>query len=217
MLKDKTLLKICGITTVDQALQIAEFGVDAIGIISVKESPRYVTTEKKMEIFESLYKFFPKTQRVSVIQNLPLETIFENLSDYKYENAIQLHGEEDLNYCKKLKDYLPNLNLWKAFRIKNKIDIEKISLYEKFVDAVLLDSWNQDIYGGSGMRIKSEILKGLKIKKQWWLAGGVSIDWIEYILKDIKPDGIDISSSIEIYPGTKDIKKAEKIIKAIKK
>ena len=47
MLEAKTLIKICGITSLDQALQIAKLGVDAIGIISVKESPRYISPKKK--------------------------------------------------------------------------------------------------------------------------------------------------------------------------
>ena len=59
MTKSKPLIKICGITSTNQALQIAQLGVDAIGIISVKESPRYVPAAKKKEIFRSLEKYFP--------------------------------------------------------------------------------------------------------------------------------------------------------------
>ena len=58
MLKAKTLVKICGITSVDQALQIAKLGVDAIGVISVKESPRYVAPKKKKIFLEILKKIF---------------------------------------------------------------------------------------------------------------------------------------------------------------
>jgi len=49
------------------------------------------------------------------------------------------------------------------------------------------------------------------------LAGGISIEWIDEILADIKPDGLDISSSIEISPGLKDIKKTEKLLKFLKR
>ena len=70
--KAKTYVKICGITSVDQARQIAELGVDAIGIISVKDSPRYVSRQIKRKIFQYLKQFFPDIKRVSVIKNIPL-------------------------------------------------------------------------------------------------------------------------------------------------
>ncbi len=214
MFQGKALIKICGITSIDQALQVAELGVDAIGIISVKESPRFVKAEMKKEIFENLKKFFPKIKRVSVVKNLPLEILLNNFIDY--ENIIQLHGDEDIEYCKKIKSRLTNLKLWKAFRIKDKKDISKIEFFSDFVDAILLDSWNKETYGGSGIRIDQENLTGLKLKKPWFLAGGVSVDWVEHILNNIKPDGIDISSSIEISPGIKDIQKTKLLIRKIR-
>ena len=94
--------------------------------------------------------------------------------------------------------------------------MDKIKPFEDFVDAILLDSWNEKTYGGSGKKIKSTYLKNLQFSKPWWLAGGISIKWIDEILNEIKPDGIDISSSIEISPGLKDLKKTKEIIKFIK-
>ena len=70
-----------------------------------------------------------------------------------------------------------------------------------------MDSWNKETYGGSGKRIDQKYLEGLNFSKPWWLAGGVSKEWINEILMNIKPYGVDISSSIEISPGIKDIKK----------
>ena len=213
MLEAKTLVKICGITSVDQALQIAKLGVDAIGVISVKESPRYVSPKIKKNIFESLKKNFPHIKRVSVIKNIPLELICINSLDF--ENVIQLHGDEDLSYCKKLRKKFPNIEIWKAFRIKDREDTKKIEPFSDFIDTVLLDSWNDKTYGGSGIRIKSENLKHLKFRKPWLLAGGISIDWLKQILTDFKPNGIDISSSIESSPGIKDLDKTKKLLNLI--
>ena len=56
----------------------------------------------------------------------------------------------------------------------------------------------------------------MQFSKPWLLAGGISIEWIDEILSDIKPDGLDISSSIEISPGLKDIKKTEDLFKLLK-
>ena len=215
MLKSKTLIKICGITSTAQALQIAELGVDAIGIISVKESPRYVSPHKKKEIFRILEKFFPTIKRVSVVKNLYIKDNLENLIDY--ENVIQLHGDEDLDYCKNIKINFPKIEVWKAFRIKTSKDIEIIKTFTNFIDAVLLDSWNKEVYGGSGIRIKQELLKKISFNKPWWLAGGISSDWVQEILTEIKPDGLDVSSSIELEPGIKDIEKINKLLKEVRK
>jgi len=215
MIEAKTLVKICGITSIDQALQIAKLGVDAIGVISVKESPRYVSHRKKKDIFRNLKKFFPKIKRVSVVKNMPLELICTN--SFEFGNVIQLHGDEDLSYCKKLRKEFPQIEIWKAFRIKNKEDTKEIELFSDFIDAVLLDSWNEKTYGGSGIRIKFKYLEELKFSKPWILAGGISTDWLEQIIADIKPDGIDVSSSIESSPGIKDLDKTKKLINIIKK
>ena len=217
MLKTKTLVKICGITSIEQAVQVAALGINAIGIISVDESPRYISSEKKKEIFKTLKDLYPKIERVSVVKNKPIDSIIKNFLGEQNETVIQLHGDEDIDYCQKLKQKIPTISIWKAFRIKSKQDIDEIKVYENFVDAILLDSWNKETYGGSGKRIEQNYLEGLSFSKPWWLAGGVSKEWIDEITKKIKPYGIDISSSVEISPGIKDIEKTRQIINEIKK
>ena len=216
MPKTNTLVKICGLTTEEQAVQIAKLGAHAIGIISVVESPRYVSSEIKKRIFKTVETYYPKVQRVSVVKNCPIDLIVKNSLGSSIETIIQLHGYEDIEYCKKIRERIPNIGLWKAFRIKTEKDIDKVKPFEDFVDAILLDSWNEATYGGSGKKIKSIYLKNIQFSKPWWLAGGISIEWIDEILKEIKPDGIDISSSIELSPGFKDLKKTEELIKFLK-
>ena len=170
---------------------------------------------KKNDIFSNLQKYFPEIKRVSVVKNISQKDEFIKYIDY--ENVLQLHGDEDLEYCKKIRIDIPQIEIWKAFRIKTNSDIEQIKPYTNYIDAVLLDSWNKDVYGGSGVRISEGILERISINKQWWLAGGISIDWVDKILKEIRPDGLDISSSIEIQPGIKDIEKTKKLLKEIRK
>ena len=217
MLETKTLVKICGITSIEQAVQVAELGTNAIGIITVNESPRYISPKKKKEIFKTLKDLYPNIDRVSVVKDSPIDSIIKGFLGEPFETIIQLHGDEDIDYCQKLKQKVPNIFLWKAFRIKNKEDLDKIKPYENFVDAILLDSWNEKTYGGSGKRIEQKYLEDISFNKPWWIAGGVSTEWIDVILKNIKPTGIDISSSIETAPGIKDLEKTEQIIKEIKK
>ena len=216
MPKTNPLVKICGLTSEEQALQVAKLGANAIGIISVEESPRYVSAEIKKKIFKTLENFYPKIDRVTVVQNCPIDLIIKNFLGNPSETIIQLHGDEDIDYCKKIRKQIPNIGLWKAFRIKTEKDIDKIKPFEDFVDAILLDSWNEKTYGGSGKKIKSNYLKNLQFSKPWWLAGGISIKWIDEILSDIRPDGLDISSSIEIYPGKKNLEATKDLIYKIK-
>ena len=217
MLKTKTLVKICGITSIEQAVQVAELGTNAIGIISVEQSPRYISPKKKKEIFKTLKVSHPNIERVSVVKNSSIDSIIKNCLGEPNETIIQLHGDEDIDYCRKLKQTIPNVGLWKAFRIKNKKDLEKIKKYEDYVDAILLDSWNNETYGGSGKRIEKTYLEDLSFNKPWWLAGGVSKEWIGEILREIKPNGVDISSSVESSPGIKNIHEVSLILKELKK
>ena len=216
MPKSNTLIKICGLTTEEQALQVAKLGANAIGIITVEDSPRYISAEIKKNIFTTLERLYPKIERVSVVQNCPIDLIIKNFLGNPSETVIQLHGDEDIDYCKKIREKIPNIGLWKAFRIKTEKDIDKIKPFENFVDAILLDSWNKETYGGSGKRIESINLKNLKFSKPWWLAGGISMEWIDEILSEIRPDGLDISSSIEIHPGIKNLDATKSIINKIK-
>ena len=217
MPKTNTLIKICGLTSEKQALQVAKLGANAIGIISVEESPRYISAEVKKKIFKTLEKSYPKIERVSVVKNCPIDLIIKNFLGNPSETIIQLHGDEDIEYCKRIREKIPNLGIWKAFRIKTEKDIDKIKPFEDLVDAILLDSWNKETYGGSGKKIESINLKNLQFSKPWWLAGGISIEWVDEILTDIRPDGLDISSSIESYPGIKNLDSTKDLILKIKK
>ena len=78
MTKSNTLIKICGLTSKEQALQVAKLGADAIGVISVEESPRYISAEIKKNIFKTLERLHPQFERVSVVQNCPIELIIKN-------------------------------------------------------------------------------------------------------------------------------------------
>ena len=118
MTVSKTQIKICGITSVNQALEIARLGVDAIGIISVEESPRYVLPSKKKEIFENLSKYFPKVKRVSVIKNVPTKKILEALQFNKNENVVNKLIKLFAAYCEgKFRQYIAIASLAPRFKI----------------------------------------------------------------------------------------------------
>ena len=94
-----TAVKICGITTVKQALSIASLGADAIGAIGVPESPRFLSDKKRRVIFESLIKNAPSVERVWVVANLDSNSILQGLKGIGAPTIIQLHVSESRQQC----------------------------------------------------------------------------------------------------------------------
>ena len=107
----------------------------------------------------------------------------------------------------------PGIQWWKAIRIKTVHDISKAHSYEFNADALLLDAWSPFELGGTGSRLPVEWLYKAKFKLPWWLAGGISSEWIPKILRNLEPFGIDASSRLETSPGIKDIQKVYALIK----
>jgi len=214
--KKSTAIKICGITKTSQARSIAEFKINAIGVIGVKNSPRYVPEEECIKIFNEVEKVSSSIEKVLVIAN-------EELEEVKYINnrstppsVIQLHGNESVDYCRELKNVFPTIKLWKAFRLKSINDLENISQYENNIDAILLDAWDDKSLGGTGNRVPIELLINKTFQAPWILAGGISAEIIPEIFSKLRPDGIDASSRLEISPGIKDMKKVESLVRKIR-
>ena len=95
--------------------------------------------------------------------------------------------------------------------------MESISQYENYIDAVLLDAWDDKCLGGTGKRVPIELLVDNNFTVPWILAGGISAEIIPEIFSKIRPDGIDASSRLETSPGNKDLKKVGSLINQIRK
>jgi len=214
--KKSTAIKICGITNTSQARSIAQFNINAIGVIGVKNSPRYVPEEECIKIFKEVEKVSSSIEKVFVIANEKIKTIKCIYSRSTPPSVIQLHGNESINYCRELKNEFPNIKLWKAFRLKSINDLKNISQFEKTIDAVLLDAWDDRSLGGTGKRIPIEFLINKKFVAPWILAGGISTETIPEIFSKLRPDGIDASSRLETSPGVKDLKKVESLVREIR-
>ena len=214
--KKSTAIKICGLTTTSQARSIAEFKINAIGVIGVKNSPRYVPEEECIKIFNEVEKVSSSIEKVLVIANKKLEEVKGINNRSTPPSVIQLHGNESVDYCRELKKEFPTMKLWKAFRLKSINDLENISQYEKNIDAILLDAWDDKSLGGTGNRVPIELLINKSFKAPWILAGGISAEIIPEIFSKLRPDGIDASSRLEISPGIKDIKKVASLVREIR-
>ena len=215
--KKSTAIKICGLTKTSQARSIAEFKINAIGVIGVKNSPRFVPEEECIKIFNEVEKVSSNIEKVLVIADEKLEEIKCINNRSTPPSVIQLHGNESVDYCRELKNEFPSIKLWKAFRLKSINDLEKTIQYEKNIDAILIDAWDNKSLGGTGNRVPIELLVNKTFKVPWILAGGISAEIIPEIFAKLRPDGIDASSRLEISPGIKDIKKVESLVREIRK
>jgi phosphoribosylanthranilate isomerase len=214
--KKSTAIKICGLTKTSQARSIAELKINAIGVIGVKNSPRFVPEEECMKIFNEVEKVSSSIEKVLVIANAKLEEVKCINNRSTPPSVIQLHGNESVDYCRELKNEFPRIKIWKAFRLKAINDLENISQYEKNIDAILIDAWDDKSLGGTGNRVPIELLLNKTFKAPWILAGGISAEIVPEIFSKLRPDGIDASSRLEISPGIKDIKKVASLVREIR-
>ena len=151
--KKSTAIKICGITQISQARKIAQLRVNAIGVIGVKDSPRFIPKEECMKIFNEVEKVSTSIEKVLVIANEKLENIKCINNRSTPPSIIQLHGNESVEYCSELKNKFPTIKLWKAFRLRSDNDLENINHYVPHIDAILLDAWDEKSLGGTGNRV----------------------------------------------------------------
>tara|TARA_B100000700_G_scaffold235562_1_gene261268 strand:- start:70 stop:741 length:672 start_codon:yes stop_codon:yes gene_type:complete len=210
-------VKICGITNAKQALEIADLGVKAIGVIGVKESKRYVEGNRRREIFDQLSIHFPRVERVWVVADCKKIKIERAINEKGCPNVIQLHGSETHEECAELRAINHAVKIWKAIRIKEENDLRIAQTYQNYVDALLLDSWDEKKIGGTGKCIDPKILLSTDFKIPWWLAGGISKQAINKFLKNLSPYGIDVSSKVEISPGIKNISEIKVLIDYLSK
>ena len=214
--KESTAIKICGITKTSEAKSIAQLNINAIGVIGVKKSPRFVTEQDCIRIFNEVEKVSSSIEKVLVIANEKLETIQKINNRSTPPSVIQLHGDETVDYCREMKNEFPAIKLWKAFRLKTINDLQNINQYDDNIDAVLIDAWDANSLGGTGNRVPLELLININFKTPWILAGGISAEIIPEIFSILRPDGIDASSRLEIAPGIKDLKKVESLVRKIR-
>ncbi|MDJ0568930.1 MAG: phosphoribosylanthranilate isomerase [Pleurocapsa sp. MO_192.B19] len=205
-------VKICGLTQVKQAQEIAALGASSLGFICVEKSPRYITPEKIRVIAEHLPSNIDK---VGVFANHSLSEIATVVTTAKL-TAIQLHGAESPEFCAHLSKVIPHeIELIKAFRIKTAASLQDTLAYIDRVDTLLLDAYHPQMLGGTGKTIDWQDLEKFRPALPWMLAGGLNPDNVLDALSHLSPDGIDLSSGVERSPGDKDLAKVAELFKQL--
>ena len=197
-----TEIKICGITNIDDAMNAAECGADALGFIFYRKSPRYITPEVAREIIRNLSHSVCKA---GVFVDHDVDKIKE-IVEFCGLDLIQLHGDESPQYCRQF----PKSKLIKAIAEKTP------QLFEYSVSAILLDAYHPKLYGGTGKKSDWDLAVKIKENHTLILSGGLRLENIREALKTVSPDAVDINSGVELSPGRKDPEKVKKIIEIVK-
>ena len=208
-------IKICGLKDLDQAMAIASMGVNAIGVIGVEGTPRHLAEHLRRNMFVSLAATHPSVNRVWVVADLEDKDLDTALKGEGVPSVVQLHGSESPERCQQLKQRHPQVQWWKALRLRQSEDLERLRPFGDAADALLLDAWTPSQLGGTGHRLPLEWLKDQAITGPWWLAGGISAEWVPTVLERLSPNGLDASSRLEIRPGWKDLSKVRDLVEAV--
>ncbi len=207
------LLKICGLRDQGQARAVAALGADAIGVIGVAGSPRYVPPGDRGALFAAVHAGAPDCQGVLVVADPQADQLAE-LDPARGHQVIQLHGSEDPETCQRLRQRL-DCTVWKALRLRSPDDLQRAEAYAEAVDALLLDAWLPGQLGGTGQAIPLDWLEGWSSPLPWWLAGGVRAARVAGLLGRVHPTGLDASSSVERSPGDKDLELVSQLVAAL--
>lgn len=186
-------VKICGITSSEDAQAAVEFGADALGFVFAK-SPRLVTKELARDIIEQLPPF---VSPVGVFVDERVDTIKE-VCNFCHIHTVQLHGNEDPLYLNDLEGY----KIIKAFRINEEDDLKLLANYKSH--AFLLDSYVKGVMGGTGVPFKWEIARQAHKYGTVILSGGLTPENVREAIHIVQPYAVDVSSGVESSPGKKD-------------
>ncbi|MCC6677413.1 MAG: phosphoribosylanthranilate isomerase [Phycisphaerales bacterium] len=191
----RTRIKICGIRDVEAARAAVESGVDALGFMFVKSSPRYIVPESAWEILSALP---PMVSTVGVFADAPVDQ-FCDIEEMCPTNYVQLHGQEPESVVKRC-----GPNVIKGVRFDAATIEEELRRWEAVeeVEAVLVDG----SAGGQGTAFDWTALAPLADRAQVpiILAGGLTAENVGEAIRAVRPFAVDVSSGVEREKGVKD-------------
>lgn len=199
-------VKICGITNVEDYLAAASLGADFIGFVFYRPSPRSISP-LLVKYLSGRFSF--PVKKVGVFVNEDRENIRRTYEETGLD-IVQLHGDESPDYCLKL-----GLPFWKVIRVKDRKSLDQMSRYH--CRTFLLDTYREDCPGGTSMTFDWKIAReALKKELQIIIAGGIGSENIEEVAS-LRPYGVDVSSSLEEYPGKKSLEKMDRFFSIIRR
>ncbi len=189
-------VKICGVTNLEDALAAAEAGARMLGFNFYPKSPRYITPGEARRIVESLP---PGVKGYGVFVNEEGPAVVKAVAREAGLSAVQLHGDESPEFC----DALGGLFTIKALRVGPGYEITSARAYS--TDAVLLDAYSGEAYGGTGKTFDWAVARATReAVGRLFLAGGLTPDTVAAAVEAVRPYAVDVCSGVESSPGRKD-------------
>lgn len=204
-----TLIKICGVRTPAILRHCDDLGVEYVGLVFVKESPRFLSVDAAVSL---LNEYRPRAKVVILTANASLEFLAEIVTMVR-PDFLQLHGQETPEYVSIIKEKF-RTGIIKAIGVRTLFDIERGGLYTA-ADMLLYDAPplpNQA--GGTGQTVEWGLFSGQSIRRPWMLAGGLRPDTVAQALRLTGADGVDVSSGVESGLGIKDADKIMAFVRA---
>lgn len=200
-------LKVCGITTIEDATNAIDAGADFLGFNFYAPSPRYITPEAARVIIEQLP---PEIVNVGVFVNEARPESVHQKMMLSGVTVAQLHGDEDEMYCR----IVGASRVIKALRIGRKFDLERLTGFP--ASAFLIDAVDTKLYGGTGKTSNWDIARDIAQTANVFLAGGLTPENIGEAVRAVHPFAVDVNSGVETYPGRKDKAKLQALQVALK-
>ncbi|HTP50789.1 MAG TPA: phosphoribosylanthranilate isomerase [Anaeromyxobacteraceae bacterium] len=197
-------IKICGITSVEDALAAVRLGADALGFNFWSDSKRYISPSAAEAIVARLPPF---VTTVGVFVNQP-EGEIRAIASESGVQVFQLHGDEPPDFCARLP-----LPVIKAIPVDQVKALSRLLSYE--VSAFLLDTPSRG-FGGSGVPFDWSLAEGVSEVAPVILAGGLTPENVAEAIRAVRPYAVDVASGVESHPGAKDPAKMARFIAAAK-
>lgn len=199
-------IKICGVTTPEDARQAAEAGADALGLNFFPKSPRFVSPTQAAAIVRALPPF---TATIGVFVQMPLR----QATAIAFQ--LGLRGVQTYDDQAPSDDPFPFAHI-PAFRVKDAAGLDAIRRYVAACRpaAVLVDSFVDGQMGGTGHCAPWDLLVGFDPGVPLILAGGLTPENVSEAVATVKPWGVDVASGVESAPGRKDPVKVARFIEA---
>ena len=204
---NRTRVKICGITSVKDAIFAVNAGADAIGLVFYAPSPRFVTIEQAQQIVAAMPPF---VSVVALFVNaLPIE-IKTVLAQVRID-IVQFHGDETRSDCEQIK-----LPYYKAIRVKADTNLLQYEAEFSSAKALLLDTYSDAAFGGTGQVFDWGLIPQ-NLTKPVILAGGLTAENVALGIKQVRPYAVDVSGGVERTKGVKDVAKIAAFMHAVQK
>jgi len=204
-------IKVCGMRDPENIRQLVALGIDYIGFIFYRASPRYALPLPPGAV-EAVP---PQVQKVGVFVDDNPCTVATRVQKYGLQ-AAQLHGDETPEYCRRIKEETGALII-KAIAVDEHLDLHELEGYQGAADYLLFDTRTEQ-RGGSGRRWQHDLLGDYPLDIPWFLSGGIDIDLLDEpeTLRLPGLHGLDLNSRFESAPAMKDIEKIRTFLEKLR-